>query len=108
MKFKIIALIACLIGSNSYAATGHVVDVAVYNGADPGVPNRVLVTVDVSTICPTSKSFVVLDSDPYYKDIYAMALSALATGNKITFNEVYCNTDLNSVRANEYHLTITK
>lgn len=105
MKLKIIALLAYFVGSNAFAATGHVVDVAVYNS---GTANRAVVTVDVSTICSGSSSFAIFDSDPHYKDVYAMALSALATGNKITFNEVYCMTDIKSVRANEYHLTITK
>lgn len=79
---------------------GTINDIQIVNAGSGADGVTVLATFDHPTGC-TYQGFTFFSSDPYFESIYALMLTAKATGRPIKYMHVYCLTS-GYARGNQY------
>jgi hypothetical protein len=100
MRTVYVALVAAIgicLGSPAFAGWHTAVVRSMYivtdpSAADPGV--RIMVTGAFTPALPcTLQYFFLLPSDPLFKEVYAMLLTAQTTGAPIQYNHEFCHSN---------------
>lgn len=71
--------------------------IAVGNGDD-----KVVVFISATTGC-THNAFLLLSTDPYFKETYGLLLSAKTTGAQVKYDHSYCHSS-GFARGNQYSI----